>query len=237
MNNNSFGTNSYTADMPDSYVHFNKHKVFDKLLDRFTKHNPQNNERDIPRLWSLILNCKQVLHEGVEGDFAEVGVFRGNSAAVLAEFAKFMGRRAYLFDTFDGFDETAFNGPDSQRQAGEWGDTSTSLVEEVLGDSAEACSFVGGYFPDSLTKEHKKNNYAIVSIDCDLYKPIKASLDEFYPLLSHGGVFFVHDYSSRFWEGATNAVDEFCKETGEHLIAMPDKSGSAFIRKTVKPQE
>ena len=234
MNNNSYSSNSYSADMPDSYVHFSKHKIFDKLFDKFTKENEGNNSKDIPRLWSLILNCKQVLHEEIEGDLAEVGVYRGNSAAVLAEFAKFTGRRMYLFDTFDGFDESDLDGLDSHHSGGSWGDTSVSMVEEVLGDSVEACSFVEGYFPDSLTKEHKKNNYAVVSVDCDLYKPIKSALDEFYPLLSHGGIFFINDYYSRFWEGATNAVDEFCKETGEHLIAMPDKSGSAFIRKTVK---
>ena len=194
MNNNSYSSNSYSADMPDSYVHFGKHQIFDKLFDKFVAENGGNNESDIPRLWSLILNCKQVLHEGVPGDLAEVGVYRGNSAAVLAEFAQFTGRSMYLFDTFDGFDEKDLDGCDENHQSGGWGDTSVDLVKQVLGSSTESCFFERGYFPESLTEEHKKNKYSIVSIDCDLYKPIKSALDEFYPLLSHGGIFFVHDY-------------------------------------------
>ena len=48
--------------------------------------------------------------------------------------------------------------------------------------------------------------------------------------MSKGGIFLIHDYSSGFWEGATQAVNEFCKKTGQRLVRMPDKSGSAFIR-------
>ena len=53
---------NYPVSLPDSYVHFGKHKVFNRLLNKFDKH-------DLVRLWSLILNCKQVLEEEIEGDF------------------------------------------------------------------------------------------------------------------------------------------------------------------------
>ncbi len=221
---------SYTAAMPGSYERWSEHQAFVKLFDKFTKHH-EINTGDIPRLWSLILNCTQVLHEGVAGAFAEVGIYKGNSAAVLAEFAKSAGRPMYLFDTFNGFNPADLTGVDGGVSV-HYADTSIGIVKEVLGDAADICTFVPGYFPDSLTVEHKQIRYAAVSIDCDLYKPIKASLEVFYPLLSLGGIFFIHDYSSRYWVGATQAVDEFCKATGEYLVAMPDLAGSAFIRKT-----
>ncbi len=66
---------------------------------------------------------------------------------------------------------------------------------------------------------------------CDLYKPTKVGLDLFYPRMSRGGIFFIHDYSSQIWNGAKMAVDEFCAMTGEFIVLMPDKSGSAFLRK------
>ncbi len=47
-----------------------------------------------------------------------------------------------------------------------------------------------------------------------------------------GGLFLLHDYSSKHWAGAKLAIDEFCKASGEYVICMPDKSGSAFLRKT-----
>jgi hypothetical protein len=43
---------------------------------------------------------------------------------------------------------------------------------------------------------------------------------------------FLHDYSSLYWDGAKLAVDEFCAENGELIILMPDKSGSAFLRRS-----
>ena len=49
---------NYPVSLPDSYVHFGKHKVFNRLSNKFDKH-------DLVRLWSLILNCKQVLEEEI----------------------------------------------------------------------------------------------------------------------------------------------------------------------------
>jgi hypothetical protein len=40
--------------------------------------------------------------EAPPGDFVEVGVYKGGSAAVLAEVARARGRRLFLFDTFSG---------------------------------------------------------------------------------------------------------------------------------------
>ena len=92
--------------------------------------------------------------------------------------------------------------------------------------------FVKGHFPNSIPKDAEDRRYAFVSIDCDLYEPMKAALEFFYPRLSKGGTFFLHDYSSGLWAGATKAIDEFCQTTGENPVLLPDKSGTAVIRKT-----
>lgn len=65
-----------------------------------------------------------------------------------------------------------------------------------------------------------------------LYAPTKAALEFFYPRMSAGGVLFVHDYASGIWPGVTHAVDELRAATGESLVLLPDKSGTAIIRKT-----
>jgi hypothetical protein len=70
-----------------------------------------------------------------------------------------------------------------------------------------------------------------VSLDCDLYEPMKAGLEFFYPRMTRGGIFLLHDYSSFSWNGAKKAIDEFCGQSGEFIVLMPDKSGSAFLRK------
>jgi hypothetical protein len=220
----------YCAYQPDSYYLGRAHPEFDGLFRRFTAHNRLNNGGDIPRLWSLILNCKQIIEEKISGDFAELGVWRGNTAAVLALYAAQTGRSVYLFDTFEGFDREDLRGIDADK-AMAFGDTSLDLVREVVGDELTNCFYVKGRFPESIEAPLRERQYALVSLDCDLYEPMKAGLDFFYPRMTRGGIFLLHDYSSLRWNGAKRAVDEFCAGSGEFVVLMPDKSGSAFLRK------
>jgi hypothetical protein len=222
----------FLAYHPDAHIFSSAHSELDQLFKKFTEQNAYNNGGDLTRLWSLLLNIKQVLSEGVEGDFAELGVWRGNTAAVLAHYAAQAGRQIFLFDTFEGFDQKDIEGVDRGESARYLSDTSLELVKRVVGDAGSACHFIKGYFPESIPASAVERKYSVVSLDCDLYKPMKAGLEFFYPRMSHGGIFFLHDYSSPFWDGAKKAIDEFCKATGECLILLPDKSGSAVIRKT-----
>jgi len=222
---------SYLAYQPDSQVQFKSHPEFSYLLARFIHCNILNNAGDITRLWSLVLNIKQVISENISGDFAELGVYRGNTASVLAHFASKNSRKTYLFDTFEGFDNRDLQGVDADVQLA-FSDTSIAMVKDVISEYSNCCEFIKGYFPSSLLPEHSQRKYAIVSLDCDLYEPMKAGFDFFYPLMPKGGLFLIHDYSSGHWKGAKKATDEFCVRTNEYPILLPDKSGSAFIRKS-----
>lgn len=221
----------FTAYLPDSHIAFQAHPEFKTLQKRFSSKNKRNNGGDTARLWSFILNCKQVLSEGVEGDFAELGVWRGNTASILAHYASLHQRQLFLFDTYEGFSKEDLQGIDASKDT-DFNNTSIELVKQVIGAAADCCHFVKGFFPDTITNDHRSRKYAIVSLDCDLYAPTKAGLEFFYDRMPKGGLFMLHDYSSLHWDGSKKAIDEFCKLTGEHVILMPDKSGSAFIRKT-----
>jgi len=222
----------FTAYHPDSYYAFGAHPEFDELFKKFTAHNAVNNGGDLTRLWAFILNCKQVLGDGVQGDLAELGVWRGNTASILAKFAATNNRKVLLFDTFEGFTKTDLTGIDATKEM-DFDNTSIDLVKKVIGENDHACIYVKGFFPGTLTDDHKARQYAIVSLDCDLYAPTKAGLEFFYARMPKGGIFFLHDYSSLHWNGSKLAIDEFCKETGEQIILMPDKSGSAFLRRSL----
>jgi hypothetical protein len=222
--------NIFWAYHPDSYAHFDAHPEFRALFARFSRHNRLNNAGDSVRLWSFILNIKQVLADGVEGEFAELGVWRGNTAAVLAHFAREAGRTVYLFDTFAGFNPRDLTGVDVAVRP-DFSNTSIATVQEVIGPAWSACRIAAGYFPDSIEPEHEARRYAVISLDCDLYGPMQAALAFFYPRMPPGGLLLLHDYSSLHWVGAKRAIDEFCAATGERPILMPDKSGSAFIRR------
>jgi len=197
---------------------------------RWIRGNKVNNNGDASRFMGLMLNLRQLLKEEIDGDFAELGVWRGNSAAILAAYAAESGKRLFLFDTFSGFDGRDLMGEDRARK-GDFADTSIDFARKTIGHD-EITTYLKGFFPDSITPEVAERKFALVHIDCDLYKPISAALEFFYPRMPKGGMMILHDYSSGYWSGATQAIDEFYKATGEHVMLWPDKSGTAMIRKS-----
>ena len=219
----------YHAVYPDSLPSFTDHQR--GLYRRWIRGNKRNNNGDASRFMALLLNLRQLQKEGIEGDFAELGVWKGNSAALLADFAASSGRRLFLFDTFSGFDRRDLVGVDDTKRL-EFADTSIDYVRQTVGHDAMT-TYVQGFFPESVTPEVAERSFALVHIDCDLYEPMKAALEFFYPRMPKGGMLILHDYSSGTWEGATKAVDEFYKATGEYISLWPDKSGTAVIRKTL----
>jgi len=185
---------------------------------------------DASRFIGLILNLRQLLNEGIDGDFAELGVWKGNSAAILAAFAAESGKKLFLFDTFAGFDRRDLIGDDKDKNEG-FQDTSIDFVREAVGRD-EVTTYVKGYFPDSITPEIADRSFALVHLDCDLYAPMKAALEFFYPRMAKGGMLILHDYSSGCWPGGTRAIDEFCETVGEYPTLWPDRQGTAIIRKS-----
>jgi hypothetical protein len=139
------------------------------------------------------LNISSVLKNKIDGDFAEVGVYKGNSSSVLIHYAKKSNRTVYLFDTFEGFDKKDLIGVDQNKKV-EFQDNSLNNVKNFLGN--ENVSYEVGYFPETFDNDRHNRKFAVLSFDVDLYEPMKNCLNLFYPLLSVGGIIFIHDYSS-----------------------------------------
>jgi hypothetical protein len=217
----------FLAYYPDSIGSFPNRN---DLYQRWIRGNRLNNNGDAARFVGFLLNLRQLESEGIEGDFAELGVWKGNSAAVLASFSTLSNRKLYLFDTFAGFDSRDMIDEDRPKN-GDFADTSIEYVKATIGSNSRTV-FLPGYFPDSISTEVQESKFALVHIDCDLYSPMKAALDFFYPRLNKGGMLILHDYSSGNWSGATRAIDEFRTATGEYVSLWPDKSGTAMIRKS-----
>lgn len=207
---------------------FNQHSEFKTLLPKWLHGYDFNNAGDIGRLYALMLNVKQVIADGVPGDMAEVGVFRGNSAAVLAHYARLSGRTVYLFDTFEGFDSRDLKGIDKQRGE-DFSATSLPEVEKLVGQNN--VEIIKGYFPQSIPPALNDKNFAVVHLDCDLYEPMRNGVEFFYPRLSPGGLMLLHDYSSGHFPGAKQAIDDFTRTIPEYVVLLPDKSGTAVLRK------
>jgi O-methyltransferase len=180
-----------------------------------------------PRHYFFALAVDQIVKEDVTGDFAELGVYRGASAAILAALARRAGRSLYLLDTFTGFAAADLVGIDAGRGR-EFSDTSIAAVRELVGGEAV---LIDGRFPDTAARLPDDNPFALVHIDCNLYLPFKAALEYFWPRLAAGGFLVMHDYASLRWAGVEAAVDEFFADKAETIVPIPDVFGTAVARK------
>jgi ADP-heptose:LPS heptosyltransferase len=197
------------------------------LMRGFTKGN-DNNRGDINRFYALALIFDQIMKEQIQGDLAELGVYKGNTAYMLADFARRTGATAYLLDTFEGFSAEDLQGIDANKRF-EFADTSLDGVKALVGSAG--VHYVKGYFPGTATQIPGDARFALVHIDCDLYAPFVAALEFFYPRLMPGGFFIMHDYASLHWDGAERAVDEFFADKPESVMPLPDGSGTVVVRK------
>ena len=125
----------HVAYHPDAAYELQQLPEFRALYESWIAGNRRGNGGDLTRLYSFILNIKHCLADGVAGNFAELGVWRGNSAAVLAHFAAQNDRHVYLFDTFAGFDARDLHGVDKDREA-QFKETSLDMVRRTVGNDA-----------------------------------------------------------------------------------------------------
>jgi hypothetical protein len=221
--------------LPDRYSgNLTQYKQGANFLDyndvkKWTAGYYDNNVGDLTRFFFLNLCIDQLIEEKLTGDIGELGVFKGNSAFLLAKFSRLMKTKCYLFDTFEGFDEKDFESGTEKRYEHDFSDTSLNSVKQLVGE--EDTVYVKGFFPDSLTQLNGSQEYIIAHIDCDLEAPFRAALSYFYPRLKKGGFLIMHDYSSLYWPGAKIAADAFFKDKPEFVIPIADKSGTCVIRK------
>jgi O-methyltransferase len=178
----------------------------------------------------LILALKDIIENDIQGEMAELGVYKGHTARLIHHYVP--ERKFFLFDTFSGFDEDdirvekTFHGD----KYDQFKDTNVrSVMKFIKPDNANVIPVIG-MFPQSLP-DGFDSVFSFVHMDMDLYQPTLEALKYFYPRVSSGGYMIVHDYSNIKWPGIRKAVDEFFNDKKEFPVYMPDNGGSVLVRK------
>lgn len=197
-----------------------------------TKHmtiGPANNEPERKSVYELIrkvrLETDMVLLDNeayniyagvrstqkIQGDIAEVGVFRGGSAKLIAEAKG--ARTLHLFDTFEGLPETRESDPLFSK--GQFS-SSKAAVQRYLEPYPNVLLYEG-VFPGTAGPI-ANTNFSFVHLDVDIYESTAKSLEFFYPRMSKGGVLISHDYA---WaEGVKRAFVEFFVDKAEPILEL-----------------
>ncbi len=157
----------------------------------------------------------------IEGDIAEVGVFRGGSAKLICEAKE--TKNLHLFDTFKGL--PALTREDSPRLFYE--NQFSASYDEVTHylQNYQDVYFYKGLFPSTAGPIAHKN-FSFVHIDVDLYEATLECIKFFYPRLNKGGILISHDYG--FASGVKKAFDEFFYDKPEPIIEL-EMSGTQCL--------
>lgn len=149
-----------------------------------------------------IFQMREIIDPNVNGDVAEVGVYKGGTARLLAK--EFKDRDCFFFDTFEGM---PVSGDSDVHAVGDFADVSLAQVERLLSDCPNA-HCIAGTFPNTADAIRDKT-FAYVYLDADQYESTKDGLEFFWPRLNPGGVIALDDYKWPNCPGVERALEEF----------------------------
>ncbi|GAG39533.1 unnamed protein product [marine sediment metagenome] len=154
----------------------------DAFLDLFMEiYSQQRALLDIRGMYNIYRLVKKLIN--IEGDIAEVGVYKGGSARVICEVKG--GKSLHLFDSFEGMPET--NETIDKYKKGELGNTTLENVKNYL-SKFKNVYFYKGYFPESARELTNRGcKFSFVNLDVDIYESTLNGLKFFYPKMNAGG--------------------------------------------------
>ena len=213
--------------LPNSdYSPWSQDRDFIEVFSKIRK----NTLVDVYRCWELWETASQVI-KSVPGDFLEVGVWKGGTAAVLtSKMAKLdPTRTVYLADTFEGVVKAGLN--DSVYVGGEHRDTSIPIVQDLLDNQLKVSNYkiLKGVFPDTTGSEIIDLVFSLVHIDVDVYQSSKEIFNWVWPRIAKGGVVIFDDYGFTLCDGVTKHVNEMKNDTDK--LVFYNLNGHAIIIK------
>jgi hypothetical protein len=171
----------------------------------------------------------------MRGSIIEVGVAWGQTTRFVCEHLMASGRRSerfYAIDTFDSFCQR-----DVEFEVNHRGKTREEvsgfgyLDFEVWKRNFRNFKFLTAVKADCSTFDYSRiAPIKLAFLDVDLYLATRSALKRIYQYLAKGGVVLVDDVMepSR-WDGANQAYNEFCKDSGHPVQVIGNKMG--VIRK------
>ena len=172
----------------------------------------------------------------IEGDFVELGCYRGDTSLCLAEVVENfnknlqnisvepvensgenLARKLWIYDSFEGLPEK--NREDESVLGKEFVSgalevTKREVKERFLKAGLKVPIIKKAWF-NELTSDDMPEKIAFAFLDGDFYESIRDSLNLVTPLMTSGGVILVHDYNNPALPGVKKAVDEWL--TGKNL--------------------
>ena len=162
----------------------------------------------------------------VEGDFVELGVFRGHTTLFCAEYVGFADwpRRWLLYDTFEGIPEDQLDEGWKERNASAYSDSYS--FEEVRDRFAHIPNIqvVKGRVPEVL-EGTAPDRIAFLHVDLNNSVAEVQALDRLFDRISPGGVILFDDYGWVASRAQRDAEAAWFAARGLHVLTLPTGQG------------
>ncbi|MBR3257325.1 class I SAM-dependent methyltransferase [Candidatus Saccharibacteria bacterium] len=178
--------------------------------------SPQETEK-------IIHLANKILLLRVEGDFVELGCYKGETSVLLQKLLvskPIPERTLYLYDSFAGLPEKSSEDASSAGaafKAGELYVSKREVIDRFRRANLPLPVIKKAFFSDLALKDLPEK-IAFAFLDGDLYSSIVDSLRLVVPRLVRKGIIVVHDYNNPELPGVSRAVDEFLKTSPDFSL-------------------
>ena len=201
---------------------------YEIYTESLTKFEQKCGLRDYLDLYQLLA---QVVRNGVPGDIAEFGSFRGHSGYLIARSLEALhsDKRLFMFDTFESFPEEPY-GVDQF-----WSATHDVDFESVRAKFAtlHQVTMVKGDFTETLD-DVDLDTVSLAFVDCDSYRATRYLIDALLPeRIVPGGLLVFEDYGHPALLGNRVAVREGMRKYPGSFQFFSQFSGLYIVMKQV----
>lgn len=215
-------------------------------IDIFKAYNLLIESDNIDRIEKILIRYelyKKTIN--VAGDIFECGVFKGTSLIfwlkLLNIFEPTSLKKVIGFDTFGDFPKSTlkfekksvkkFHKESKFTKKNIFLDVKKKIKEAKLENRSQLIKGDIIKTSKNYVKNHKGFRISLLHIDLDTYNGTKSALENFFPLVSKGGIVVFDEYGSRGW-GESDAVDEYFQEKKYKVIKTEfGKKPTAYIVK------
>ncbi len=185
---------------------------------------PQVTKQETEELLRL---AKSTLNNSVEGDFVELGCYRGDTSVLLQRLLKESGKlsekKLWIYDSFAGLPEKTSEDSSvagDQFKAGELFVSKREVLEKFKRSGLPLPIVKKAFFENLDPEKDLPEKIAFAFLDGDLYGSIKTSFELVLPKLSEKGIIVVHDYNNPELPGVSKAVEEFLNQTPDFSLSQ-----------------
>lgn len=201
-----------------------------KRIIRYIKHNfigQHVSQKDLS-MSALDIAIDTVTGNGIEGDYLEFGVYKGDSFARaykrFADKQSVANRRFIAFDSFQGLPDAEEHHKPKQYEAGAYSASINEFQKNLRRKKVDLSHVlcIEGFYDTSLTpktkKVHEIDKVAVAYIDVDLYTSAVPVFDFLTDIIETGSVLVIDDWF-RHRGVPTAGIQKACFEW---LLRNPD---------------